>query len=576
MTRFNYTLIILAAGYSSRMKKLKALLPIGGASALERVITAGKLAGCSDIRVGTGHQAPSLSQVILGQGVREIHNPHFAEGMFSSIQRGVEAVSDASEGFFILPVDYPLVPAQLLEDLMLAHQEKPTSFMVPTFMGKKGHPPLFPIDMKAEILNRQEGGGLKGVTIKHEKRMVKIPTLFEGAVMDMDRPEDYEEIIEIYHKKQRPSRQTCLEVLSQRQTPQEVVNHSLAVADLAAKISQALNTVGFSFDSDLLLAAGLLHDIARTERKHWLVGARILRKYGWDDLAALTENHMFYTSEKAVEDFSELDILCLADKLFKGSQWVDLAKRKENLLERFTDDQAIEAINRRFDKAAELKAYIERKIKISLKDLANQELLLESPKQVKRYILIRHGELVQHRGKIFLGQTDVALSEKGRETAKKTGEMLKAKEILPEKIYSSDLLRTKKTAELIKESFDHDINLIMVPAFREMSLGKWDGHYIEDLRKKYPLAYEQRGKDLLAYKVSGGENVYDLNYRVIKGLFKLIESADELTIVTHAGVIAVLKSFIENRPLSETIQEKPAYGAIVVLENASPLSWPGI
>ncbi len=576
MTKFNYSLIILAAGYSSRMKKLKALLPIGGSSALDRVITAGKLAGCIEIIVVTGYEAPSLSQVILDQGVREVYNPHFADGMFSSIQSGLAAVDDASAGFFILPVDYPLVVAKLLEDLMLAHQEKPSSFMVPTFMGKKGHPPLFPIDMKAEILAWQEGGGLKGVTIKHEKRMVKIPTRFEGAVMDMDRPEDYQEIIEIYQQKQRPSRQTCLDLLSQMQTPDQVVKHSLAVAELAAKISQALNAVGFTFDSDLLLAAGLLHDIARTKPKHWLVGARILRKYGWDDLAVLTENHMFYTSEKAVEDFSELDILCLADKLFKGSQWVDLAKRKENLLERFSDEEAIEAINRRFTKAAELKAYIEGKINRTLKDLSKQELALESPKQVKHYILIRHGELVQHRQKIFLGQTDVALSEKGMATAKKTGEMLKAKGIVPEKIYCSDLQRARKTADLIKENVDHDINLIMVAAFREMSLGKWDGHYIEEIREKYPLAYEQRGKDLLAYKVSGGENIYDLNYRVIKGLFKLIESGDELVIVTHAGVIAVLKSFIENRPLSETIKEKPAYGAIVELESNRPLSWPGI
>ncbi len=576
MTKFNYSLIILAAGYSSRMKRLKALLPIGGSCALERLIKAGQLAGCSEILVVTGYQAPSLSQVILSGEAREIYNPNFADGMFSSIQCGLAAVDDTSEGFFILPVDYPLVPGRLLEELMIAHQKKRDSFMVPTFMGKKGHPPLFPIAMKAQILDSQEGGGLKGVTTKHEKRMVKIPTLFEGAVMDMDRPEDYQEIIQIYQKKQKPCRQTCLDLLAQMQTPQEVINHSLAVADLAAKISQALNAVGFSFDSELLLAAGLLHDIARTEPKHWLVGADILRKYGWDDLAALTENHMFYTSQKALEDFSELDILCLADKLFKGSQWVDLAKRKDNLLERFTDDQAIKAINRRFEKAADLKAYIEGKIKSPLKDLVDQKLVLDRPQQVKKYILIRHGELVQHREKIFLGQTDVALSEKGMATAKNTGKRLKEQGIVPKKIYCSDLQRTKKTAQLIKESFDKDLSLIMVPAFREMHLGKWDGCYIEDIKKKYPLAYEQRGKDLLAYKVSGGENLYDLNYRVIKGLFKLIDSDKELLIVSHAGVIAVLKSFIENRPLDQTIKEKPAYGAIVVLENSGPLSWPGI
>lgn len=567
-------LIILAAGYSSRMKRLKALLPIGGITALERLILAGELAGCSEIIVVTGFEAESIKAVT--GSAKAIYNPDYAQGMFSSIQKGVAAVSDASDGFFILPVDYPLVTAKLLEELMLAHQQSPEAFFVPTFMGKKGHPPLFPITMKTAILNSQEAGGLKGVTVKHEKAMKKIETSFEGAVMDMDQPDDYQEILLTYQKKQRPSRETCLQVLKEMNTPKAVIDHSLAVSEMAYKISQALNDCGYKFDAELLQAAGLLHDIARTEKKHWLVGAKILRKFGWDDLAILTENHMFYTSQKPVADFSELDILCLADKLFKGSERIDLSLRKENLLERFTDTEAIAAINKRFEKAAELKAFIESQIKRSLDDLLNQKTVAKELKPPKKLWLVRHGQPEQHREKIFLGQTDVDLSEKGIASARITGQTFLQKQLRPKKIYCSDLLRTKHSAEIIIEVLGKPIALIPMPAFREMSLGKWDGCYIEDIKNKYPLAYQQRGEHRLTYKIARGENYYDLSYRVIKGLFKLIDSEEELVIITHAGVIAVIKSFLEKRPLSDTILEKPAYGDIVVVETNTPLKWPGI
>lgn len=572
MNAFNYSLIILAAGYSSRMKCLKALLPIGEISALERLISAGELAGCSEILVVTGYQASSLGHLIESREAYEIYNPDFDKGMFSSIQCGVGAVSDSSDGFFILPVDYPLVPAKLLEDLMITHLKMPDSFIVPTFMGKKGHPPLFPIAMKAQILESQAAGGLKAVTIKNEKRMKKMECRFEGAVMDMDHPEDYQEILSIYAKKQSPSRETCLELLREMKTPESVVAHSVAVGDLAYKISDALNQVGYTFDSDLLLSAGLLHDIARAEPKHWLVGAQILEKYGWDDLAHLTKNHMFYTSQKAVEDFGELDILCLSDKLFKGNTWADLELRKQNLLERFSDEKAMAAINERFQKAAKLKIYIENKINISLKDLPKQTL--EWPDQPKKFLLIRHGQPRQHREKILLGQTDVDLSEKGMASARHTGQQLIGWKI--NRIYCSDLVRTKQTAEIIIERLNKEIDLIMIPAFREINLGKWDGCYIEEIKKKYPLAYQQRGENYLSYKTPGGENYYDLTYRVIKGLFKIINTGDEFVIVAHAGSIAVLKSFIQKRPLEETLKEKPAYAEVVKIESHLPLYWPGI
>jgi molybdenum cofactor cytidylyltransferase len=49
--------LILAAGFSSRMETFKPLLPVGGASLIERTIARFLQAGFRDVRVVVGHRA---------------------------------------------------------------------------------------------------------------------------------------------------------------------------------------------------------------------------------------------------------------------------------------------------------------------------------------------------------------------------------------------------------------------------------------------------------------------------------------------------------------------------------------
>jgi probable phosphoglycerate mutase len=166
-----------------------------------------------------------------------------------------------------------------------------------------------------------------------------------------------------------------------------------------------------------------------------------------------------------------------------------------------------------------------------------------------RLILIRHGQPQQHSGRIFLGQTDVPLSERGREEAAAAGEELVRLGVRPDHIYASDLLRTGETAEIIAERLGR-APVILDARFRELDMGTWDGELIEDIRRRYPDEYARRGEDMLNYRVPGGENFRDLRERVMEG-FRCIarevsgaseasgESSD-LVLVTHLGVIHTL------------------------------------
>src|SRR5210317_2181872 len=66
-------------------------------------------------------------------------------------------------------------------------------------------------------------------------------------------------------------------------------------------------------------------------------------------------------------------------------------------------------------------------------------------------ILVRHGQSTWNLEKKFTGWVDVDLTENGKLEAKKSGELIKLKNINIDIYYSSFQLRAKNTLKLIKE-----------------------------------------------------------------------------------------------------------------------------
>ena len=193
----NYAAVILAAGYSSRMKSFKPLLPVGELTAIERSIEAVEGAGIKNIIVVTGHNRELLLPVLEKSGVSEEYNSDYAKGMFSSIKAGVSSakkVFPEIKGVVLMPVDCPLISGAVISSVVQSADDD--SFSVPVYEGKKGHPLLIPEKYFGEICDYDGPRGLKGVTDKYWDKMKRVPVEEEGCVLDMDTPEGYDEIKE--------------------------------------------------------------------------------------------------------------------------------------------------------------------------------------------------------------------------------------------------------------------------------------------------------------------------------------------------------------------------------------------
>ena len=74
-----------------------------------------------------------------------------------------------------------------------------------------------------------------------------------------------------------------------------------------------------------------------------------------------------------------------------------------------------------------------------------------------RVYIVRHGESVNNLNKLWTGWNDEELSEKGREDAKRAGDIIKGVSL--DRIYSSDLSRAMDTARIAVPVFSEGDSL---------------------------------------------------------------------------------------------------------------------
>ena len=159
-----------------------------------------------------------------------------------------------------------------------------------------------------------------------------------------------------------------------------------------------------------------------------------------------------------------------------------------------------------------------------------------------RLILVRHGETDWNKNFRYQGNSDVELNSTGIKQAKMVGECLEKETI--HSIYSSDLKRALKTAELIGIKHDN-ISIEKTALLREMHFGDFEGLNLQQMRQKFPEtistpeAWRNRPP---AFSAPNGESIAQLGDRVSQFLenIKVHQSENTLLIVAHGGTLQVM------------------------------------
>lgn len=364
--------IIVAAGYSFRMKSFKPLLSLGGCTVLEQAIRSFLDRGIKDIRVVVGHRANDLFPVIERLGVQTIVNPNFSEGMFSSVNAGVKSLTHEILGFFLLPVDNPIVNRDTLEALQNTFYSTKYGIIYPSYQGQRGHPPLISSRYSNEVQAWNQPGGMRALLEQYEHDAINIEVDDPGILLDMDTLEDYHKMLKYCGDVQVPSEEECYVIIKNAKTPVKVVNHCKQVAQLSGIMASYLIKAGSHLNLELIKAAALLHDLAKGAPHHAQVGAGMLANY--PEVAEIVAEHMDLCLNL---DFplTEKEIVYLADKLVIEDQIISLQARFSGQLEHHKyDSEVMNKIGQRLSDAEKIQTRIEQLIKMPLQDLWKADL----------------------------------------------------------------------------------------------------------------------------------------------------------------------------------------------------------
>ncbi len=156
--------------------------------------------------------------------------------------------------------------------------------------------------------------------------------------------------------------------------------------------------------------------------------------------------------------------------------------------------------------------------------------------------LIRHGETPWNRAGLWQGHADPDLTAEGLAQAEALAVALAAEHARApwQRVYSSDLLRARRTAQCLAERLG--LALEVDRRLRELDVGRWVGLTRAEIeaREAALLAAFERGEP--GVRPGGGESRIEIRERSHAFLCELAaqRAGERLLVVTHLGVIRAL------------------------------------
>lgn len=181
-----------------------------------------------------------------------------------------------------------------------------------------------------------------------------------------------------------------------------------------------------------------------------------------------------------------------------------------------------------------------------------------------RIYLIRHGQVAGFDQPRYNGQTDVALTDFGVEQYQQLKERLADKNISA--CYTSDLTRCTTGAAIICQALG--IEPITRPALRELNIGIWEGLAWQEIRSNWPEGWQARLDDLVNYRVPGGENLRDVEARVMPVISDIVgrHKGEEVLVVAHGGVNRIVLLNAIGAPLAGMFTVEQSYGCLNIID----------
>lgn len=162
----------------------------------------------------------------------------------------------------------------------------------------------------------------------------------------------------------------------------------------------------------------------------------------------------------------------------------------------------------------------------------------------KKIFIFRHGQTDKNVARIWQGASiDVELNETGKQQAQQLASKLKDKGIT--RIYTSNLIRAKQTAEIVSQMGEKNVPIDIILKLHEINFGECEGLTDAEVRQKYSNEFINKflwpddKSAFLSFK--NGENKQHAFNRFMGCLRYIIMGFDSTVgVVSHGGMMSAL------------------------------------
>ncbi|MHC4758371.1 MAG: nucleotidyltransferase family protein [Planctomycetota bacterium] len=183
--------IILAAGESKRMGKLKPLLRFNDHTFLEHIISVLKISETDEITVVLGARADKIKESLDLSDVRVVINKDFKKGQLSSLIAALKQIPEETEAIIMCLVDHPFISTELVNKIIHKFRETSSPVIVPVYNKERGHPTLFAQSLFNELINAPDDQGARYVLYSNEEKVLELDTSEKGTRVGINTPQEY-------------------------------------------------------------------------------------------------------------------------------------------------------------------------------------------------------------------------------------------------------------------------------------------------------------------------------------------------------------------------------------------------
>lgn len=194
-------MVILAAGASRRMEKIKQLLPWKNTTLLEHAIQEGLASEIDAVFVVLGANAEQISNSISHLPVQTVINANWERGMGTSIACAMQEIRNYSENFdavLIALTDQPLLEKIYFNNLINSYLNNNKNIIASQIKNGAGVPVILSAGYFEALANLDQDFGARKIIANHPEDVILVNP--GDKIVDVDTKEAYEALFDTYGK----------------------------------------------------------------------------------------------------------------------------------------------------------------------------------------------------------------------------------------------------------------------------------------------------------------------------------------------------------------------------------------